>query len=237
MQALHTPVVNARYWAALTLASVFGTNLGDLYAHDSGLSTGQGLALLALLFGLLLAIEARDRRAWQWHYWAAILIVRTSATNIADFFAFRLHVPLIALAAGLGVVLVALALWLGRASSQQGPTGSTGALFWVAMLTAGTFGTAMGDYSWMKLGIGPATFGLSLLWAIVYAVGRRNLLTTVTGYWLAVALVRTTGTAIGDYLAEGRFAHLGLLGASLCSGLLYVGLLSLWPTERARAAA
>jgi uncharacterized membrane-anchored protein len=161
--------------------------------------------------------------------------VRTSATNIADFFGRQ--VPLIVLAVGLGVVLAGLAFVLGRDRVVQGPISDARGLFWVAMLTAGTFGTAMGDYSWMKLGMGPAMLGLSLLWAVVYTVGRRHLLTTVTGYWLAVAIVRTAGTAIGDYLAEGRLAHLGLLGASLCSGLLYVGLLSLWPTGRARATA
>ncbi len=37
MKQIHMPRVDAQYWTATTLASVFGTNLGGFYAHESGL--------------------------------------------------------------------------------------------------------------------------------------------------------------------------------------------------------
>jgi uncharacterized membrane-anchored protein len=49
MKHTHTPRVDARYWTGITLASVFGTNLGDFYAHESGLGIVQGLAVLHCL--------------------------------------------------------------------------------------------------------------------------------------------------------------------------------------------
>jgi len=49
MKAIHVPRINARYWYAITLASVFGTNLGDSYSHDSGLGIGDWLAENRLL--------------------------------------------------------------------------------------------------------------------------------------------------------------------------------------------
>ena len=49
MKYRHTPQLDARYWTAITLASVFGTNLGDFYAHESELGIGKGLVMLALL--------------------------------------------------------------------------------------------------------------------------------------------------------------------------------------------
>ena len=49
MKLIHTPRVNARYWTAIALASVFGTNLGDFYAHESGLGIVKGLSVLALI--------------------------------------------------------------------------------------------------------------------------------------------------------------------------------------------
>ena len=49
MQIRHMPKVNARYWAAISLASLFGTNLGDLYAHDSGFGLIGGVPILAAL--------------------------------------------------------------------------------------------------------------------------------------------------------------------------------------------
>jgi len=51
MKAIHVPRINARYWYAITLASVFGTNLGDSYSHDSGLGIGDWLADNRLLTG------------------------------------------------------------------------------------------------------------------------------------------------------------------------------------------
>ena len=39
MKYVHTPLLDARYWTAITLASVFGTNPGDFYAHESGLAS------------------------------------------------------------------------------------------------------------------------------------------------------------------------------------------------------
>ncbi|MDB5866617.1 MAG: putative integral rane protein, partial [Betaproteobacteria bacterium] len=37
MKRVHVPTIDGRYWMAITLASIFGTNLGDFYAHQSGL--------------------------------------------------------------------------------------------------------------------------------------------------------------------------------------------------------
>ena len=63
MKAFHVPRVNGRYWLAILLASVFGTNMGDLYAHESGLSIGLGLLLLTVLAALAFVCERRDGQA------------------------------------------------------------------------------------------------------------------------------------------------------------------------------
>jgi uncharacterized membrane-anchored protein len=47
-------------------------------------------------------------------------------------------------------------------------------------------------------------------------------------YWLIVAVARTAGTAIGDWLAENRALGIGLPFATLMTGLLFAGLLFLW---------
>src|SRR5271163_4028383 len=84
MQTRNVPVLGARYWAAISLASVFGANMGDFVSHVLGLGHVRGLAPLAVLLGVVLLLERRARRASEAYYWLAIVIVRTAATNLAD---------------------------------------------------------------------------------------------------------------------------------------------------------
>lgn len=239
MQTTHTPVANTRYWAAITLASVLGTNFGDLYAHESGLGLIQGLGLLLPLFLLVLWAERRDATPREAYYWTAIVLVRTAATNIADFAAYKAHIHLLLLTAAMGLLLALLVRpW------KVGPTGrgaiglgNTSALYWAAMLTAGTFGTALGDYLSIRFGLGPAGVGLGLFWGAVWLVTRHGVLTTVLGYWCAIALVRTAGTSIGDFLAENPRIGLGLPGATVCSLLAFVAVLTLWRSADAKGSA
>jgi uncharacterized membrane-anchored protein len=43
MQKCHVPLLGLRYWTALCLASVFGANMGDFFAHNLGLGHVAGL--------------------------------------------------------------------------------------------------------------------------------------------------------------------------------------------------
>lgn len=149
MKAIHVPRVDARYWTAITLASVFGTNLGDFYAHESGLGIVQGLAVLAVLTAFVFIAERRSKDRYEAYYWLVIILIRTGATNIADYLAFRAHVPELVLTLAL-VALLCLFGW-GTYRASGGETESSQSLpktkwaYWLAMLTAGVFGTVVGD--------------------------------------------------------------------------------------------
>ena len=81
MQPIHLPTLGSRYWTALCLASIFGANMGDFFAHDLGLGHVDGLPFLAMAFAIVIAGERFDQAVHQAYYWAAIIIVRTAATN------------------------------------------------------------------------------------------------------------------------------------------------------------
>src|SRR5438876_8689024 len=93
MQQKHLPMLGARYWVALCLASIFGANMGDFFAHDLHLGHVAGLPYLALALGIVIVAERFDRRMHQVYYWTAIIIVRTAATNFADFACGDLKLP------------------------------------------------------------------------------------------------------------------------------------------------
>jgi uncharacterized membrane-anchored protein len=233
MKQIHLPAINLRYWTGITLASVFGTNLGDLYAHESGLGLGIGLLVLLVLAGAGFVAERRDSRPHELWYWLVIILIRTGATNIADYLAFRLRLPSPALAIGLCVLLAGLA-WRTHflaGDRQRAVHGAralpdTDAVYWLAMLTAGVLGTVAGDDASHLLGLKEAAVGLLGLLLVSLALIRNRW--SIMAYWAVVAVARTAGTAVGDFLSESRSLHLGLARSTLLTGLAFVAVLVVW---------
>jgi uncharacterized membrane-anchored protein len=239
MQIQHMPKVNARYWSAITLASLFGTNLGDLYAHELGLGIVRGIALLAVLAAGVFMVERRDDAPRELFYWLVIIIIRTGATNIADYFKHQITWP--AFSAILAVLMAGTA-WAStrrkdKAEREAEANGmpKTGSIYWTAMLTAGVFGTFFGDVASKLVGKGYASIGLGLLLICTLALWRRHGVNRLWLYWLAVATARTAGTAMGDWLAETKALGIGLPLSTLITGTVFILILVLWPRRGGRA--
>ncbi len=231
MKLNHTPRVNARYWTAITLASVFGTNMGDFYAHESGLGIVKGLGVLALLTAFAFVAEQFDDRRHELYYWTVILIIRTGATNIADYLAYRARIPELPLTVSLAG-LVALFGWVSyrvaRSLSSSSTLSATNAAYWLAMLSAGVFGTVLGDICEHTFGEGVAALALTAILLVVLGAGFRRSVRFIAVYWVIVAVARTAGTAIGDWLAENETVHIGLSVSTLLSAVAFVGVVLFW---------
>jgi uncharacterized membrane-anchored protein len=242
MKANHTPSIDRRYWFGIAFASIFGTNAGDLYAHDSGLGIGLGLLLLLGLFAITYWAETRDEIAHEIYYWLAIIIIRTGATNIADYLAFRLRIPALGLALGLAA-LIALLGWRASPARARPATGpglsQTHLVYWAAMLAAGVFGTVVGDICSHNFGQAPSAIALTVLLVVFLVSGKGRTATRLWVYWTAIAIARTAGTCIGDWLADNKALRLGLPLSTLLTGTAFVAVLTLWrsPHRKPRAAA
>jgi uncharacterized membrane-anchored protein len=239
MKYVHSPQVNARYWTGITLASIFGTNLGDFYAHESGLGIVKGLALLALLAGIVFAIERFEARRHELYYWLVIILIRTGATNIADYLAFHVRVPATALTIGL-IALLCLFGWATRRSSPSAIGMShtlpkTDAAYWLAMLTAGVFGTVVGDLCSHAVGEGVASVVLAAVLVLVLLAGRGRAAQRIAWYWATVAVARTAGTAMGDWLAESKTVNIGLSISTIVTGIAFVAVLVFWRSRAAQS--
>jgi uncharacterized membrane-anchored protein len=238
MRIRHVPEIGPRYWAGIALASVFGTNMGDFYAHESGFGLLGGLPILIAAFFAFFALEKFDRFSHEAWYWACIIVMRTGATNIADFCTERPEgsIDRTLLSALLALALAALAFRAFRAGGAGKRVAGakvlpdTDATYWTAMLAAGVFGTVFGDLTTHLLGGGAAA--LALLAALIAALIACKNLPPPFGYWLAVAAARSAGTSIGDWLADNETLNLGLTAATLLSGLAFAGLLLLWRDRR-----
>ena len=230
MQQAHVPSAGIRYWTALSIASVFGANCGDFVARYLKAGHAGGLVPLAILLALVFVAERRDKRVRQVYYWLAIIIVRTAATNLADFGAGDLRIDKALLIGGL-TVLLALTLLISRPTKSLNSDGvfalpDTEAKYWTAMLVAGTLGTVIGDV--MSFGTGLGTLYASLVegavLAVAFLLGARGLFANVWFYWLTIVTVRATGTSVGDFLAH----DLGLAISTLVTGIVFVVTLWAW---------
>jgi uncharacterized membrane-anchored protein len=233
MQSIHLPALGARYWSALCLASIFGANMGDLFARNLGLGHVAGLPFLAIALAIVLISERFDGTQHQWHYWTAIIIVRTAATNFADFAAGDMKLPRLWVMAALIILLVA-ALWLVWQFSWRRLSDKTDNVlradlgYWICMFIAGTLGTVIGDFCSHNLGLGDggAAILLSPLVAVLLVVGWPGPLRLLPFYWLTVVAIRAAGTSIGDF-ASGR-TMLGLPASTAMMGILFIALLLVW---------
>ena len=245
MQQIHVPVLGVKYWAALCVASIFGANMGDFFAHDLRLGHVAGLPIIAVALGMVLIAERFDRSPNTIYYWTAIILIRTAATNSADFLAGDLKIPRTEIIPILTIVL-ALTLWAAwRFAWRFAADKSTSSVtllradsgYWTSMFLAGTLGTVIADY---VAHLGPGDVGGALLLspvvALLFLIGRNGLMLWMPLYWLTVVAIRAAGTSLGDTLAGRQM--LGLPLSTLATGVVFIMLLTLWKdTGRSEAIA
>jgi uncharacterized membrane-anchored protein len=163
---------------------------------------------------------------------------------LADFFSVDLKLAKPSVMAWLTVLLVlsvAAAWQLVWRNSVDRPDAQSNLLradsgYWVAMLTAGTLGTVLGDYFSHDLHFGHvgASVALSALLAPFFIAGVRQLLWPLPVYWATIVMIRAAGTAVGDVLAERN--NLGLALSTAVTGLVFVAFLISWRSARGGAA-
>lgn len=232
MRAALSQTLGARYWTALSIASVFGAGLGDVISRDLHAGHWRGVLPLAVLFWLIL----RGRRVgWigaEAAYWSAVSIVRAGATNVADLAThdvFVLNNGMVI--AGLAALMLAALLWPRRSGAAPAATPAglpdTSGPYWLVLFLAGTLGTVLGDDSSDRLGLPGASILLCTLLAGTFGLRASNGLPGKAGYWITVLAARTAGTSLGDLIADRT--PLGLAGSTAAEGLLLLLVLLAWP--------
>ena len=221
------PLLNGKYWIALIGASIFGTNTGDFVSDYLGFGHLRGIPiLLALLAAIFVAEKIVPWKSVAW-FWAAIITVRTFATNVADSFfdhgiPYNRSIPIVA-----ALLLIAVIVQIARKSPRADADrpARADAQYWLSMSLAGILGTLCGDYTSFARHMG--TFDSTLLWSagvmIMFVIWRPAKLGPALLYWATVVLIRSAGTAAGDHVAE----TLGLGAATALTGVLFVGLIAM----------
>jgi uncharacterized membrane-anchored protein len=249
MRRRNLPTIDAGYWAAIVAASICGTNTGDLAAGPLGMGHVRGIIPLAAIF--LAVIWAEKLLDWTTvaFYWLGIIVLRTMATNIADFAThdLKLSYPIfvLLLIAFMGVMIQADRFRTTDTVPQRSAASSLALpnadwSYWIVMLAAGVLGTALGD--WL------ADAGLGVYWAslismvlfvgAVWAAYQYGL--SKAWYWIAIGACRTWGTDLGDMLValfrSATSRPVALWVSTTISAALLAGIIYFWTRREAAPA-
>ncbi len=228
------------------MASLVGTTLGDFISTTLDFGFVRGLFPLGFALAVIFVAEWKARIATEAYYWAAIVLTRTMATNLADLATHRLKLDYAWLEAALFALFIATALI--RRAATAAPIASTevagrtptalpsnDARYWLMILIASTVGTTLGDFVSDNLGLGVAwaSILLALVLGCVLSIRRGIERLGQVGYWSILIVVRIAGTVMGDFLSGEGGLNLGFMASAMCTALLLVLVLQLWRPEDA----
>ncbi len=241
--ASKVPAATAAFWLVKICATTVGETGADALSMTLKLGYALTTAIFLAVFLVAITFQMGARRYRPAIYWAVVVATTTVGTTASDFIDRTLHVGyvrasvmLLALVVG---VLVAWRLVAGRVAADRIATRTDEAFYWLAILTSNTLGTALGDFTADRTGLG---FGFeygALLFAALLAgtaiAYRLRLLPPTILFWAAYVLTRPLGATLGDTLtkphAQGGLAF-GRFDASFAIAATMVLLIACAPALR-----
>jgi uncharacterized membrane-anchored protein len=233
----HLPKIDLFYWALIISANTLGETAGDLISQTFNLGYGGGTIVLLVLFLIasLISIYSKSQKALL--YWTVITLASTLGTTISDFISrsfFHLQLGFTenqGYAFGTIILIVALILtfsiWKYFSKTnpiENGLNKQTEFLYWIAILTSSTLGTAFGDLLAHNtpLGFDGGTFLLLGLLAGVVGLYYLTKIPREFLYWCAIILTHPIGATMGDYLTKPEGFNLGNVKASLVLVFIFI---------------
>ncbi|KAB1155575.1 COG4705 family protein [Flavobacterium luteum] len=226
----HLPRINHFYWALIISANTMGETGGDLISQTFNLGYGVGSIALLGLFLIALTISVYSKSQKPLLYWTVITLASILGTTISDFISrsfFHLQLGFTenqGYTFGTIILIVALTLtfsiWKYHSNTdtiENGLNKQTEFLYWIAILTSSTLGTAFGDLLAHNtpLGFDGGTLLLLGLLVVVVAFYFWTKISREFLYWCAIILTHPIGATMGDYLTKPEGFNLGNIKASL----------------------
>jgi uncharacterized membrane-anchored protein len=236
------PNVNLFYWALIISANTLGETAGDLISQTFNLGYGGGTIFLIVLFIIALLVSIYSKSQKPILYWIIITLASTTGTTISDFISRSfIHLQL-----GysenqgytFGTLLLIIALivtfgfWKHQSKSNTLETGlnkQTEFLYWIAILTSSTLGTAFGDLLAHNtpLGFDGGTLLLIFLLVLVIILYYVTKISRELLYWFGIILTHPVGATMGDYLTKPEGFNLGNIKASLVLLVVFTMIITL----------
>lgn len=229
------PEVTLGFWLIKILATTLGETGGDAVTMSMHLGYLAGTAIFAALFVIAVAAQMRAQRFHPFLFWTVIIATTTVGTTMADFFDRSIGIGYAGGSAILFLLLMA-SLWLwyrseGSVAVEQIDTRRGEVYYWATILFSQTLGTALGDWTADKTGLGyqgaALVFGAGLL--IVAGAYFWTRMSHTALFWAAFILTRPLGATVGDFLdkphdhgglALSRYVASAVLIAAIVAAIL-----------------
>jgi len=216
-----TPRQDAWFWLMLLSATVLGETAGDLISMTLHVGYGVATLILVALLVVALAVELVGRAQHPALFWVLIILTSTTGTTLSDLVTRTLKLGYtlgtLALAA---LLMVIFAVWRWRARTlavDRLTSPGVEFLYWTAILTSSTLGTAFGD--WLSndagLGFAGASAVLAVLLLVLVGLVRFTSVSRVLLFWLGIVVMHPIGATIGDLLTKEDGLNLGTVGPSI----------------------
>jgi uncharacterized membrane-anchored protein len=166
--------------------------------------------VMSIVLVLALAWQFRTRAYVPFVYWLAVVLISIVGTLITDNLTDNFGVSLVITTIGFAITLaITFAVWYRverTLSIHTIVTTRREAFYWLAVLFTFALGTAAGDLTAERLGIGYWQSALMFggMIAVVYIAHVRFALNAILAFWIAYILTRPLGASIGDYLSQPK---------------------------------
>jgi uncharacterized membrane-anchored protein len=233
----HLPKINLFYWALIISANTMGETAGDLISQTFHLGYGGGTIALALLFLIALLVSIYSKNQKPLLYWTVITLASTLGTTISDFISRSFFHLQLGFTENQGytfgtiilvfALIITFSIWKYHSKTntiENGLNKKTEFLYWIAILTSSTLGTAFGDLLAHNtpLGFDGGTILLLALLAIVVGLFYLTKISRELLYWIAIILTHPIGATMGDYLTKPEGMNLGNIKASLVLVVVFI---------------
>jgi uncharacterized membrane-anchored protein len=227
------PEVTLYFWVIKILCTTVGETAADFLNDNLHLGLTGTTCVMSGLLAVALFFQMRSRKYVPGIYWLAVVLISVVGTLITDNLTDNLGVSLVTTTIVFAVALtVTFVVWYAKEktlSIHSITTTRRETFYWLAILFTFALGTAAGDLTAERFGIGYWVSALLFagLIAVVAFAHYRLKLNAVWAFWMAYILTRPLGASLGDYLSQARDhggLGLGTVGTSALFLTLILGL-------------
>ncbi len=240
------PEVTIVFWIVKILCTTVGETAADFLNTNLHLGLAGTTYIMSGLLVVALGIQIRLPKYVPALYWLAVVLLSIVGTLITDNLTDALGVSLVttSIAFGIALAVTFIAWYLSERtlSIHSISTIRREAFYWLAILFTFALGTATGDLTAERLGIGYLASAL-IFGAMIAAVALahyRFRLNAIVSFWVAYILTRPLGASLGDYLSQPHQnggLGLGTVGTSSLFLLMILGMVVQLTLSRKRVPA